>query len=291
MVGMSVQRATSFTQVPVSGLQLSTVHLISSSQFGGGPWTQAPPEQKSSVHRLSSSQLGRWPGMQLPFKQTSGVVQGLPSLQVLVLLAWVHPVAGLQPSSVQTLPSLQFGAGPPTHEPPEHASPVVHAFPSEHGLLLSAWVHPEAGLQPSSVQMFASSQLSEARPTQVPLAQTSPLVQALPSSHGLELFTKTQPLAGSQLSVVQILPSLHLMSGPPLHDPPEQASPMVQAFPSLHGFVLLEWTQPIAGLHESSVQMLPSLQLRAEPPTQAPLAQVSCVVQGFPSLQGLELFE
>jgi len=52
---------------------------------------------------------------------------------------------------------------------------------------------------------------------------------------------------------------------------------------------LLVCAQPLAGAQKSSVQMFPSLQFVAGPPTQAPPAQVSLVVQALPSLQGLEL--
>jgi hypothetical protein len=71
-----------------------------------------------------------------------------------------------------------------------------------------------------------------------------------------------------------------------MQDPPEQLSPVVQAFPSSHGLLLFECTQPLAGLHESSVQTLPSSQLGGAPPTHAPLEQVSFVVQALPSLHG-----
>ena len=48
--------------------------------------------------------------------------------------------------------------------------------------------------------------------------------------------------------------------------------------------------QPAEVLHESSVQTLPSSQIGAGPPRHAPLAQVSFVVQAFPSLHGAVLF-
>jgi hypothetical protein len=47
-----------------------------------------------------------------------------------------QPVAGLQESAVQLLPSLQTSAGPPWQSPPEHVSPVVQAFPSEQAAVL-----------------------------------------------------------------------------------------------------------------------------------------------------------
>ena len=71
--------------------------------------------------------------MHAPATQLSLVVQALPSLQATALFTCTQPVAGSQESSVQTLPSSQFGGGPPTHTPAEQASPVVHALPSLHG--------------------------------------------------------------------------------------------------------------------------------------------------------------
>jgi hypothetical protein len=61
-------------------------------------------------------------------------------------------------------------------------------------------------------------------------------------------------------------------------------SPVVHALPSLHAAVLFVVTQPLAGLHESFVHALPSLQESAAPPTQVPLLHASPVVQALPSL-------
>ena len=54
------------------------------------------------------------------------------SLQELELFACAQPVAGLQESFVQPLPSLQFNAAPP-QAPPAHVSLVVQALPSSQG--------------------------------------------------------------------------------------------------------------------------------------------------------------
>jgi hypothetical protein len=62
----------------------------------------------------------------------------------------------------------------------------------------------------------------------------------------------------------------------------------VQALPSLHGAVLGVYTQPVAGLHESSVHGLASLQTRVTPP-QVPALHTSLVVHASPSLQAAEL--
>src|SRR6266849_3669131 len=246
---------------PVAGTQLSSVQTLPSSQLGAGPPTQVPPLHASLV------------------------VQAFPSLHGLVLLVCTQPVSGLQASVVQTLPSSQLGAGPPTQVPPLQVSLVVQAFPSLQGLVLLVCTQPVAGLQLSSVQTLPSSQLGAGPPTHAPPAQVSLVVQAFPSLQGLGLLTCTHPLAGLQLSVVQTFPSSQLGAGPPTHAPAAQVSLVVQAFPSLQGAVLLMCTQPVAGLHESSVLSFLSLQLGAGPPTHVPPAQVSFVVQAFPSSQ------
>src|SRR5438876_823450 len=133
------------------------------------------------VHLLPSSQFFAGPPTHVPPLQASPVVQAFPSLQGSVVRGCVQPVAGLQPSVVQTLPSSQFGAAPPTHVPPLQASPVVQGLPSLQGLVLLVCVQPVAGLQPSVVQTLPSSQLGAAPPTHVPPLQVSPVVQAFPS--------------------------------------------------------------------------------------------------------------
>jgi hypothetical protein len=125
---------------PVVGLQLSSVQTLPSSQAVGPPDWQAPPTQTSpvvqaspslhaallfakpqtpvcgsqlsSVHTLLSLQTVGVPGWHAPPPQTSPDVHALPSSHTLVLLAWTHPVAGLQLSSVQALLSSQT-VGPP----------------------------------------------------------------------------------------------------------------------------------------------------------------------------------
>ena len=117
----------------------------------------------------------------------------------------------------------------------------------------------------------------------------SPLVQALPSLHAAELLVCAQPVAGLQVSSVHGLPSEQLTVEPPRHAPPTQVSLTVQASPSLHAAELLVCVQPLVGLHASSVQGFPSLQLGGGPPTHAPPTQVSLVVQRLPSSHGAVL--
>ena len=292
---------------------------------------------------MPSLQFSAGPPTQVPPLHVSAVVQALPSLQDAVLFVLTQPVDGLHESFVQTLPSLQLGAGPPTQVPPAQVSAVVQAFPSLHDAVLFAWTQPVAGLHESSVQTLLSLQFerraadadaaarrrrpscrrcrrcrtpccSRGRSPVAGLHESS--VQTLPSLQferraadagaaartcrpwctrcrrctDAVLFVWTQPVDGLHESFVQTLPSLQFSAGPPTQVPPLHVSAVVQALPSLQDAVLFVLTQPVAGLHESSVQTLPSLQFGAGPPTQVPPAQVSAVVQALPSLQDAVLF-
>src|SRR5437899_2661924 len=234
---------------------------------------------ESSVQSLPSSQLIGVPP-QIPLLHVSEVVQALPSLHGSVLGSCRQPLAGSQESVVQGFPSLQLRGAPP-HVPLLHVSDVVHALPSSHGALLFAWTHPLAGSQESVVQGLPSSQIGGAPPAQVPPLQVSPVVQALPSSHEALLLAWTHPLAGSQESFVQGLPSSQIVGAPPAQVPPLQVSAVVQALPSSHEALLFAWTHPLAGSQESFVQGLPSSQLLGAPPWQTPAKHVSDVVQAF----------
>ena len=60
----------------------------------------------------------------------------IPAIAGLYAATQLIQPAAVQPSVVQTFTSLQFGAGPPTHDPPLHVSFVVQALPSLHGTAL-----------------------------------------------------------------------------------------------------------------------------------------------------------
>ena len=292
------------------------MQTLSSSQSSGGPPAQVPSAQvssvvqaspsshdavlfvcthpvagshESSVQTLPSSQSGGGPPMHTPAEQVSAVVQALPSSHDAVLFVWTHPVAGSHESSVQALPSVQSGGGPPTQVPPAQASGVVHGFPSSQDAVLFMCTHPVAELHESFVQTSPSSQSGGAPPTHAPAEQVSPVVQASPSSQDAVLSTCMQPVAGSQESSVQTFPSLQFGGGPPTHAPAAQVSAVVQASPSSQAAALFACTQPVAGSHESLVQTSPSLQSGGAPPRHAPAEQVSLVVQALSSSQGAVL--
>jgi len=114
-------------------------------------------------------------------------VQALSSEQLAVLFACTQPLAGLQESVVQTLPSLQLGAAPPTQVPPEQVSAVVQELPSSQLAVLFVFTQPVRLLQESVVQTLPSLQLGAGPPTQMPAEQVSAVVQALPSLHEPEV--------------------------------------------------------------------------------------------------------
>jgi hypothetical protein len=152
--------------------------------------------------------------------------------------------------------------------------------------VFGALTHPLAGLHESSVQTLLSSQFGAAPPTHCPPEHVSPVVQAFPSSHGSPFGALTHPLAGLHESSVQTLLSLQFGAAPPTHDPLAHVSLVVQALPSSHGAVFGAKTHPLAGLHESSVQPLLSLQVTGAPGAHVPLEHVSPEVQALPSLHG-----
>ncbi len=83
----------------------------------------------------------------------------------------------------QESPDGQSFVEPGLHAAPLHASPTVHGLSSLQGIAFGTFVHPAAASQESSVQGFLSSQTT-GPPTQAPLTQASPAVQALWSEHG-----------------------------------------------------------------------------------------------------------
>jgi hypothetical protein len=201
----------------------------------------------------------------VPPEQVSPVVHALPSLQLAVLLVWTQPLAPLHESSVQPLPSSQFGGGPPWHVPPEQVSPVVHALPSLQLAVLGMCTQPLAGLHESSVQPLPSSQFGAGPPWHVPPEQVSPVVQGLPSLQLAVLGVCTQPVDGLQLSVVHGLLSSHEMAAleqePPEHVPSVtwHMSVAVHALPSAF-WQLPEALQALQAPQALEVQQNPSVQ-------------------------------
>jgi hypothetical protein len=126
---------------------------------------------------------------------------------------------------------------------------------------------------------------------------------------------RTQPVVGSQVSVVSGFPSSQSSGVPARHACPRHVSSPLQTFPSLHddpsgsglpavhrptwhvsaplhGLPSLHeppsgtpvWRQPVTASHVSVVHGSPSLQLSAVPAAQTPFWHVSAPLQTFPSL-------
>src|SRR5262249_5967895 len=194
-------------------------------------------------------------GTQLPFVQTSFSVQLSPSLHGLALFTnWQSPDGETHVSFVHGFWSLHVFGAPGVHWPPLQASPSVQPSSSSHGAVLLVAKQPGLESQRSSVQGLRSLHTTGVPAAQWPPLQTSPLVQALPSSHGTLLLGFSHPLLGLQLSSVHGLLSTQSGGGPPWQEPPEQVSPVVQAVLLLHGSVLFANTHPGPGMQLSSVQ-------------------------------------
>jgi hypothetical protein len=124
-------------------------------------------------------------------------------------------------------------------------------------------------------------------PTHVPVLHESGELHALPSSHAVPSATDLklhEPVAASQLSVVQVLPSSQVLAVPAVHTPAWHLS-AVQRFASTSQLpvLLAVCLQPVTGSQLSSVHGSPSLQSVLPVPAHVPAVQVSLAVHGLPS--------
>ena len=253
-------------------------------------------QNKLPLHKFPSSwpaQSPSWaqaqvlvPLPQLPLLQASPVVHGLPSLQLAVLLAWLQPLLGTQPSVVHGLPSSHRVLGL-TEVPLQlllpHTSLTVQAFPSLQDTVLALLTQPLLGLQLSLVHTLLSLQ-DTAVPLQLPPPQASFWLQALPSSQGKVVAVKVHvPVLVLQASEVQELLSLQTVAEPGLQAELAHTSPTVHALPSVHGRVLGVLAQPVLASQLSLVQGLLSLQLTEAPAVHTPELQASLALHTEPS--------
>jgi hypothetical protein len=141
-------------------------------------------------------------------------------------------------------------------------------------LVTAEFTQPVVVLQLSLVHALLSLQLSAVPAVHVPFWQVSLPLQTLLSLHDVPFSTGlcVQPKTGSQASVVHGLLSLQLRVVPALQVPLWQVSAPLHTVLSAHDVPLgsAVLAQPVTGLHESLVQTLESLQLRAEPAVQVP---------------------
>lgn len=124
-------------------------------------------------------------------------------------------------------------------------------------------------------------------PKHSPSTQVSSSVQASPSSHDPGTGSCSQPLAGSQESSVQALPSSQSTGGPLTQAPPEHTSGSVHSSSSLHGSLLGTCPQPLTGSQVVSVHGLPSSGHSIGAPTQSPSRHMSRSVQASSSSHGV----
>jgi hypothetical protein len=172
---------------------------------------------------------------------------------------WQAPAIS-QLSAVQGFPSSQLTA-PDAQPPPEHASPTVQAFPSEHMAVLLVKEHPVTGSQLSSVHGLPSLQTSGVPAVQVPAWHVS---------------SPLHRLVSAQLTPV---------SCEKAHCPFESQDSAVQGFESVHATQALP-PLPQASFEVAATQLPDSRQVVQQTPcTHLPGAPGG--PQGPPSLNGL----
>src|SRR6266850_2173419 len=261
-----VPSATGLVKQPVAGSQASVVQPLLSLQTRGVPGAQRPCSQVSEPLQASPSE------------------QEVPSATGV----WAQPL-GPQESAVQGFWSSQLRVVPGVQAPALQISSPLQTSPSEQEVPSATGVRKQPlGPQESVVQGLLSSQLRAVPGVQAPALQISSPLQTLPSEQEVPSGSGLlkQPVAGSQASVVQALPSLQTSGVPGAQRPcsqvsePLQASPSEQEVPSATGV----WMQPL-GPQESAVQGLLSSQLRVVPGVQAPALQISSPLQTLPSEQ------
>jgi hypothetical protein len=171
-------------QVPPAQVSAPLQNTLSLHGEVFGVYEHAPATHPSFVHGLLSLQLIVGPGMHWPPAQVSPTVQASPSVQASVFGVNVQPPAGEQVSVVHGLLSLQTVAGPGTHWPAEHMSPVVHASPSLQVLVFGVFRQPLAAPQVSVVHGLSSSQSTAAPLMHMLFMHSSSSVHRFPSLQG-----------------------------------------------------------------------------------------------------------
>jgi hypothetical protein len=226
--------STAVAAHPVTALQLSDVHTLPSLQTSGVPAVHTPAWQVSAPLQTVES------GHAVPF----------------ATLVVVQPEAGLQPSVVHTLPSLQTSGVPAVHVPFWQVSAPLHAFVSAHA------------------EPFGRTALLHTPEAQVSVVHGFESLQSAATLHELHppMGVCWQPLTALHVSVVHASLSLQLSAVPAAQFPLWHVSAPLQTFASAHAvpFVTGVVVQPKAGVQPSVVHTLPSLQTSGVPPVQVP---------------------
>ena len=232
-------------------LSLSSVKAASSAK-SRPPMPPCPEAQPPSSQAVVSSQVSHWVEAQTPASQSS------PGPQVRGVFAQTPDP--LHWSMVQASSSLQ-SRSEPAQVPPAQRSFVVQLSPSSQLALLFVVTQPDAGTQLVSVQALPSSAQVTGVPAQVPVAQVSPVVHALPSSQGPVSGVCRQPETASQVSVVQASSSSQSES------------------------LGVETHESVARSQVSTEQATPSSQSLGVRPAHTPDSQAPPTVQGGPATQ------
>jgi hypothetical protein len=257
---------------PVRGSHVPTLHGFEPSIATGVPGWHAPEASHVSLPLQRSKSL-----------QLEPAVRGV----------WATPLVGSQLSSVHGLPSSTVTGVPAVQLPLWQVSAPLQRLASAQLVPSTAgvWVTPSVGEQASVLQGLPSSTLRVDPAVHVPeTSQVSLPLQALPSLHDVPAATGVcvTPLAASQASVVQGLPSSTVGAAPATQAPlASQVSGPLQALPSPHDVPASTGVcvAPVAALHASVVQGLPSSTATWAPLAQVPAWQVSFCVQASPSVQ------
>ncbi len=134
------------------------------------------------------------------------------------------------------------------------------------------------------LQASSRAEQSFGAPLQFPPLQVSPEVQASPSLQGCVLGRLTQPMLGSQLSLVQTFSSLHASCpAPGVQLPLVQTSPMLHALPSSQALPLLSRVQ--LAEQQSPSRLLPSS--HCSPASSLPLPQAQLMAPTLTTGGGL----
>jgi hypothetical protein len=195
--------------------------------------------------------------------------------------------------------AVQTTGGPLVQVPLWQVSPVVHAFPSLHGVPFEATgleQVPVDGLHvPGVVHWPAAVQTTGFDPTQVPLWQVSVWVHASPSLHVVPLDAtgfEHVPVEGLHVPAVwHWSDAVQTTELPAVHVPFWQVSFKSQRLPSLHAvpFAATGFEQtPVLGLHVPAVLHCPAaVHTTGFDPTHAPFWHWSVWVQASESLQAV----
>ncbi len=268
------------------------------------PTEHCPVEESQTPALRQSSTAVHTTGFEpahAPPVQTSVCVQASPSLQPVPSLAagFEHApdVGSHAPAAWHWSEGVHVTGLVPTHAPAVQRSTCVQPFPSEHPVPSASEGFEQAPVvesqTPAAWHWSAATQTTGLAPEQMPLAQASTWVQALPSlqdepsaTEGLEQV----PLVGLQLPATwHWSEATHVTGFAPVHVPLWQESACVHAFPSVQvvPFAATGFEHcPVAGAQTPATwHWSAAAHVTGFVPVHVPLWQESVWVQAFPSLQ------